>query len=148
MTSPDDVLPFKDLPVLDEPDRRDVELLEDRLAEHNMAYTGITDGRLLAILLRDDHNDIIAGLYGWTWGGCCEIRSLWVHEEWRGQGLGTRLMAAAEAEARARGVAQMVLSTHSFQAPEFYRRLGFEAVGAVEDYPAGHRLIYLRKLLE
>ena len=41
----------------------------------------------------------------------------------------------------------MVLSTHSFQAPDFYRRLGFTVVGEVKGYPEGHSSIYLRKLL-
>ena len=112
-----------------------------------MARTGITDVRLLAIILRDADDDIVAGLYGWTWGGCCELKTLWVHEYWRGLGLGTRLMAAAEEEARARGASQIVLSTHSFQAPDFYRRLGFDSVGQVEDYPVGHQNIFLRKRL-
>jgi GNAT superfamily N-acetyltransferase len=129
----------------DAPDRRDIELLEQRIDEHNMSYTGITDARLLAIVVRDDRHEIIAGLHGWTWGGCCEVQVLWVDAGRRGRGLGTRLMAAAEAEARARGATQMVLSTHSFQAPAFYKRLGFVEVGYVEDYPVGHRSIYLRK---
>jgi len=138
---------LEQLSIVDAPDRRDVEFLEDRLYEYNVERTGIADGRLLAILLRDRDDDLIAGLYGWTWGHCCEIRTLWVDEQWRGQGLGTRLMAAAEAEARARGAVQMVLSTHSFQAPDFYRRLGFEPVGTIEEYPAGHQHIFLRKRL-
>jgi N-acetylglutamate synthase-like GNAT family acetyltransferase len=133
--------------ILDTPDRRDVQFLEDRIDEFNLSHTGITDVRLLAIILRDDRDDIIAGLYGWTWGQCCEVKTLWVHDQWRGHGLGTRLMAAAEHEARARGATQMVLSTHSFQAPDFYGRLGFEAVGHIDDYPVGHQSIFLRKRL-
>jgi len=147
MISPDDPTHLEPLTILDEPDQRDIQYLEDTLDEYNMAHTGITDGRRLAIILRDGHNDIIAGLNGWTWGCTCEIKTLWVHEQWRGKGLGTRLMTAAIAEARTRGAAQMVLSTHSFQAPDFYRRLGFEPVGCVEDYPLGYQSIYLRKWL-
>ena len=147
MTNSDDPRPFDRMAILDTPDRRDVQFLEDRIDEHNLSHTGITDVRLLAIVLRDDHDDIIAGLYGWTWGGCCEVKTLWVHEQWRGHGLGTRLMTAAEGEARVRGASQIVLSTHSFQAPDFYRRLGFEPVGHVDDYPVGHQSIYLRKRL-
>jgi GNAT superfamily N-acetyltransferase len=145
VTIPDDPFDFDPLIILEEPGHDDILFLEDRLYEFNVARTGIEDGRLLAIFLRDAHNDILAGLYGWTWGRCCEVRSLWVHEQWRGQGLGTRLMAAAEEEARARGASQMVLTTHSFQAPDFYRRLGFEPVGLFEDYPLGHQMIFLRK---
>ena len=135
------------LTVVDNPERRDIELLEQRIDEHNMSTTGIRDARLLAIIVRDDHAAVIAGLYGWTWGGCCEIQTLWVHERWRRHRLGTRMMEAAEGEARTRGATQMVLSTHSFQAPEFYGRLGFVEIGRVEDYPAGHSSIYLRKTL-
>ena len=133
--------------VLDAPDLHDVQYLDDRIDEYNVSRTGIADGRLLTILLRDDDRNIMAGLHGWTWGRCCEVRTLWVHEQWRGRGLGQRLMAAAEAEARQRGATRIVLSTHSFQAPEFYRRLGFAPVGHVDDYPVGHRSIFLVKRL-
>jgi len=135
------------LNVIDNPDRDDVQFLDDRLYEYNVSATGITDGRLLAIFVRDVDGSILAGIYGWTWGGCCEVKTLWVREDRRRRGMGARLMAAAEAEARARGAVQMVLSTHSFQAPEFYRRLGFETVGAFSDYPRGYRNIFLRKSL-
>ena len=148
MTSPNDPLQFERLSILDTPDWQDVRFLDDRIYEFNVERTGISDGRLLAIFLRDTHNDIIAGLYGWTWGQCCEVKTLWVHKEWRGKGLGTRLMNAAEDEARLRGATQMVLSTHSFQAPGFYHRLGFETIGYNQDYPAGHQNIHMRKRLE
>jgi GNAT superfamily N-acetyltransferase len=147
MTSPDARQPAA-LSINETPDPRDIQYLDDRIYEFNAAATGIDDARLLSIMLRDDDGRIVAGLFGWTWGGCAEVRTLWVHETLRAGGLGTRLMAAAEAEARARGGTQMVLSTHSFQAPEFYRRLGFEAVGHYDGYPAGHRSIFLTKRLE
>jgi ribosomal protein S18 acetylase RimI-like enzyme len=147
VTSPTDQPDRDRFAILETPDAQDVTFLEDRLDEYNLSRTGITDVRMLAIFVRDEGGAIIAGLHGWTWGRCCEVKTLWVHEQWRGQELGTHLMAAAESEARARGATQMVLSTHGFQAPDFYRRLGFEIVGQVDDYPVGYQSIHLRKRL-
>jgi len=147
MTARSEVSLLEPLTVLDAPDRGDVQYLDDRINEFNMSRTGITDVRPLAVFVRDDRTEIVAGVHGWTWGGCCEVKTLWVHEQWRGLDLGTRLIAAVENEARARGARQIVLSTHSFQAPDFYRRLGFEPIGHFEDYPVGYQSIYLRKPL-
>ena len=131
-----------------DPAAQDIKFLEDRIIEYNITQTGIRDGKLLSTLLRDEHGDIVAGIYGWTWGGCCEIRYLWVHEDLRGRGYGKELLLEAEREAVARGCHQVILDTHSFQAPLFYRKLGYEIVGVIEDYPLHHRKYYLRKSLD
>jgi len=65
----------------------------------------------------------------------------------RGKGLGTRLMDLIEQEALARGCVLIVLESHDFQAPDFYRRRGFVATGSVEGYPRGHRNFTLVKTL-
>jgi hypothetical protein len=41
----------------------------------------------------------------------------------------------------------MLLRAHSFQAPKFYEGLGYERVGAFDDYPRGHQDVLLRKTL-
>ncbi|MBA2312111.1 MAG: GNAT family N-acetyltransferase [Actinobacteria bacterium] len=134
--------------VIDEnPTRADVEALSDLITEFNFEATDLRDGRLLASLVRNGEGELVAGMYGWTWGGCCEIEYLWVHEDQRKQGLGARLLEAAEQEAADRHCRQVVLSTHSFQAPGFYRRFGYEVVGEIEDYPVGHSKYFLRKKL-
>jgi GNAT superfamily N-acetyltransferase len=121
--------------------------LADRIYEFNAAATGYFDGRLLAGRLRNDAGDVIAGFSGHTWGGCCELSYVWVHEAHRGRGLGRTLLRAAEAEARRRGCVQVVLMTHSFQAPGFYERLGYERRYAIEGRPTGHsNLVYVRTL--
>lgn len=130
-----------------QPDPKDVTFLDDQITAFNFATTGITDGELLAIFLRNKQNEIMAGIYGWTWGGTCEIRSLWVHEDWRGKGIGRELLTQAEAEAIRRGCAQIVLDTHSFQAPGFYTKLGYQITGSHQDYPKGHQKYYMEKKL-
>ena len=136
-----------DLVIQTEPRPDDVQYLEDRIYEFNSAATGIGGGEWLAILVRDDAERIVAGISGSTWGGCLEIRQLWVEEKRRGQGLGTRLFLAAEQEARRRGCRQILLMTFSFQAPAFYAKHGFEVVAAVDDHPRGHENLLLRKRL-
>jgi GNAT superfamily N-acetyltransferase len=122
-----------------DPDRAHIALLEDRLYEFNMRATGHTDGELYGIFLRDEQGAAIGGADGWTWGATCYVRHLFVPEALRGEGYGTRLMDMIETEAQKRGCALIVLESHDFQAPEFYRRRGFVATGSVEGYPRGHR---------
>jgi GNAT superfamily N-acetyltransferase len=122
-------------------------LLSSRLYEFNEAATGHRDGRRLAFTVRDD-GDLLAGLVGWTWGGCGYVDVLWVAEDQRGQGLGDRLLAVAEASAREAGCDRMVLATHSFQAPSFYQARGYRVVGTVDGYPRGHSQLHLVKLLD
>jgi GNAT superfamily N-acetyltransferase len=77
-------------------------------------------------------------------GAKCEVAWGWVYVDWlwvadglRRQGLGGRLLAAAEALAREEKCLGVHLNTWSFQAPDFYRKHGFAEVGRVEDMPPG-----------
>ena len=132
---------------IEEPCSADIEFLEDRLYDFNAGATGIRDGRGLGVFLRDEFKNIVAGAAGHTWGETCELRQVWVAASVRGRGLGRQLIAEAEAEAVRPGCRQLVLTTHSFQAPEFYRKLGFDVVSELPDYPRGYSHLVLRKRL-
>jgi len=131
-----------------EPTPDQVQYLEDRIYEFNSGTTGITDGAWLAIFVKDEGGRIVAGICGSTWGGCLELRLLWVEKQRRKPGLGTRLLEAAEREARRRGCRQIFLMTFTFQAPAFYAKHGFEVIAAVGDHPRGHENLLLRKRLD
>lgn len=132
---------------VDNPSKADLACLEGHLDAFNTATTKIFDGRLLTIVLKHADGEIYAGLHGHTWGRCCEIKIFWVAEPNRSHGLGTDLLRSAESEARRRGCRQIVLTTHSFQAPDFYEKEGYKRVATVEDYPAGHANILMVKRL-
>ena len=119
----------------------------DRIDAWNMDVTGVRDFHQVAIFLRDDAGRIRGGVTGGVWGGWLHVVALWVDETLRGRGYGRDLMLAAEAEARAAGARAAFLETHSFQAPGLYRRLGYEVVAEIEDYPPGESQLIMRKAL-
>jgi GNAT superfamily N-acetyltransferase len=133
--------------IVDQVSPADLEELDDEIYRFNREATGHHDGRSLAAFLRDERGVLRAGLAGHTWGGYCEIRFLFVRAEERRCGLGTALLGAAEAEAARRGCDRVVLATHSFQAPDFYRRHGYVEIGRADGYPRGYAQLYLLKQL-
>ena len=88
-----------------------------------------------SIVLRE-RGQVVAAGRGVTNMGLVEIRGLWVEPDWRGQGIGRRLLAALEAEAVRRGCTRAALDSYGFQAPAFYLRLGYREWGRL-DYPNG-----------
>ena len=121
--------------------------LRAELYRFNVETTGLDDGDLLVLELLDDEGERVAGLFGWTWGGTGFVDLLHVDARHRRRGLGSRLLATAEDEARRRGCRQVVLATHTFQAPDYYAARGYVEAGRVEGYPAGHAPVHLVKAL-
>jgi GNAT superfamily N-acetyltransferase len=136
-----------ELRVEDDPDPADLELLETQIRREASAALGLGGEIDLAIFVRDDVGAVVAGISGWTWGDCCELQSLWVAPGLRGRGLATRLIAAAEAAAAARGCLQTVHFTYDFQARELYERNGYELVAQIDDFPSGTDALWFRKRL-
>ncbi|WP_426453332.1 GNAT family N-acetyltransferase [Paenibacillus sp. S-38] len=99
-------------------------------------------------LLKDEDGSVTGGLLGRTYRFALYVEILWVHEKYRGRGLGGRLIAEAEEAARLRGCKLMHLDTFSFQAPEFYRKMGFEVFGVLDGFPEGYQRYYLKKTIE
>jgi ribosomal protein S18 acetylase RimI-like enzyme len=106
-----------------------------------------TDVRSLCVFARDDAAVIIGGLTGRTYWRYLDIAFLWVDEKYRGRGLATQLMSAAESEARNRGCRQVFLDTLSFQALGFYQKLGYTEFGRLSGFSGKHDRYWLRKSL-
>ena len=130
-----------------DPSPESIRFLEERLYDFNVRTTG-AEGNLTGLFLRTADGSQLGGVYGWSWGGTCYVRYLFVAESMRGRGEGTRLIQAVEKEAKTRNCRQIVLETHDFQAPGFYQKLGFDVVGRVDDYPQGHQYLTLVKHLD
>jgi len=134
------------LTVEDAPADADVDVLPNALEAYNETqWPQHPPWRPLAIFLRDESR-IVAGLAGETYCGWLFVKYLWVSEGLRGRGVGRELMARAEGLARERGCHSAWLDTFSFQAREFYEKLGYEEFGRL-DYPPGHHRHFMRKRL-
>jgi GNAT superfamily N-acetyltransferase len=92
----------------------------------------------LHVWVLDERDELAGGLVGHTWTTWLHVTYLWVDERHRGAGLGSHLLAAAERLAREeRGCSSSRLETWDFQAPEFYKKQGYEVVCVIPDYPPG-----------
>ena len=122
-----------DLRIVSEPrgDAEDATFVRDGLALFNVAVTGDTYYRPLAIV----------------WGGWLDLDTLWVAEPFRGQGYGAKLLVTAQDEATAQGCHGVFLTTFSFQARPFYEKFGYEVIADIADYPKGHSHHVLKKTL-
>ncbi|MFD8721593.1 GNAT family N-acetyltransferase [Streptomyces sp. NPDC059629] len=131
-----------------EVDRERRDLLRTRLRDTNTAASPVlaalrgTPGERevpLHVWAMDEHSgELAGGLVGHTWTTWLHVTYLWVDGRHRGAGLGGRLLAEAERIAgRDRGCTGARLETWDFQAPEFYRKQGYDVVCVIPDYPPG-----------
>ncbi len=101
--------------------------------------------REVGFFLRDDQGTAIGGLSGYMLYDWLFVQFLAVPESLRGQGLGEGLLGRAEQFAREHGGIGMWLDTFEFGPVGYYAKLGFAAVGSIEDHPRGSRRLFLQK---
>ncbi|WP_330458301.1 GNAT family N-acetyltransferase [Streptomyces sp. NBC_00820] len=136
-------------------DRRD--LLRARLLETNTAASPVLAALRgtpaerqapLHVWALDDSGALAGGLVGHTWAGWLHVTYLWVDAPHRGTGLGSRLLAEAEHLARTDHACTAArLETWDFQAPDFYKKQGYDVVCVIPDYPPGLTEFTLTKRL-
>jgi GNAT superfamily N-acetyltransferase len=103
--------------------------------------------REFSVFVRDGDGTIVGGVNGVTYWNWLFVEQLWLDESLRRRGWGRRLMAAAERVALDRGCTGAWVDTMSFQAPGFYRRLGYRQFGELPDHPTGSSQMWFWKPL-
>jgi ribosomal protein S18 acetylase RimI-like enzyme len=118
-----------------------------KLIEYNSKHAPNGIYEEINLCLKDEQDNIIAGLnsaISWNW---MEIDILWVADEFRGQGKGKLLLNEAENLARSKACTFIKLNTFSFQAPEFYKKYGYKEIAIIENAPLGSKHYYYLKNL-
>lgn len=79
-----------------------------------------------ALLIKNAHHMIVGALQAYTAYAEVYIEDIWVHPEYRRQGLGKKLLEYLENAFIGKGYNNINLVTSHFQAPGFYKKCGFE----------------------
>ena len=129
------------------PSDADMRLLGDKLNAYNEAHAGPLNYERVFFSVRDADGALIGGLLGATYWGWLFVSVLFVDEALRGTGVGGELLSRAEALALERGIDHVFLDTFSFQAEPFYAARGYAVFGRLDEFPAGHRRMWMSKSL-
>jgi len=130
----------------DSPSLQDTNAIEKILSAYNTQHMGAAEWKTLTLTLRDENDTIVGGLRGSTGWDWLYVDTLAVAETARGRDWGTRLLAAAEEEARARGCHSAYLDTFDFQALPFYQKQGYVVFGELARFPGDHTRYFLKKV--
>ncbi|WP_421775560.1 GNAT family N-acetyltransferase [Gracilimonas sp.] len=123
----------------------ELEFAVDQLKKYNRSFTGPFESETFGFIAKNDSGEVVGAVHGnteWEW---VFIKHLWVREDYRGMGLGSDLMEAIIKEANKRGRYKYYLSTFEFQAPEFYKKVGFKIFGTLPRVSGNYDSSYLKR---
>lgn len=123
------------------------QVIGDLIRSYNRSKREAAESEPLNLYVEDDSGELMAGLVAETFGNWLEIEYLFVKEDLRGQGIGSKLLQQAESEAKKRNCRSVFVNTYQFQAPAFYKKHGYKEVFTLKDYPyTGQRHYYQKDL--
>ncbi|MCB8819613.1 GNAT family N-acetyltransferase [Microvirga rosea] len=139
-----------DLELIASPDVAIHDLIQEQLRDFNRTILapGLPTEDLAIVIRGSEQGLILGGLWGRTGRGWLSIELIFVPEDLRHNGIGSRLIALAETEGLKRGCHSSWLDTLNPQAAALYERLGYERFGELKDFPAGNSRIFFQKSLK
>lgn len=125
------------------PNSQDIDFLTDKI---NAESPEVPPAYCFGFFIKNDKGEIIAGCNGSVIFGEIYTDQLWVHPEYRKQGLGKRLMEQVHTYGHEVGCKMATVATMSFQnALQFYQQLGYEKEFERLGYAKNSSCILLRK---
>ena len=137
--------------IITESNEEESELIVDKIVEYNLSKVPIIQESSFIWINRvivDTYGDIIAGInskmYCWN---CLYIDVLWVKEEYRKEGLGSKILNEIEKVAKDKGCYLIHLDTFDFQAKDFYLKHGYDIFGILDECPQRHKRYFMKKFI-
>lgn len=126
----------------------DADTIRNELRAFNRRVVGEIAFESVAFVARDASGALVGGVIGDVYLDWFAVDVLWVHESQRGNGVGSALLERAERAAIGLRARSVMLDTFGWQAEGFYLRRGYREFGRLDDFPAGHARVFLRKSLD
>ena len=124
------------------------EILEDFI-QHTIETVGFDGFKkdYISFEIREGNGNLMGACTVRLFFGNLHIKTLIIKKKYRGQWLGTQLINHALQYAKEKDCRFVFIETMSFQAPEFYKKLGFEVELKRDGYTGGTSFYYLKKNL-
>ena len=117
--------------------KADAKVIDGLLEKYNLKFAPKDKHKEFVVVLKDG-DKIVGGLVGGTYWEWMYVKTLIVSEKLRGGAYGSKMMEMAEDYAKKKGMKYVHLETHSFQAPGFYKKLGYKQFAKYEHHPGEH----------
>jgi GNAT superfamily N-acetyltransferase len=121
--------------VLQKPEQSLIDFLSDKIAEFNWENWEVSERTPLAIQVKSDSGEVVAGAAARSFGDWLMLDTLWVSKALRGQDVGSEILKKVEEAAKSRGCTKCLLDTLDFQAMPFYEKHGYKVQWVQEGYP-------------
>ena len=138
------------LEIINEMEQEDWQVISTHLRNFNIEQSGglsIKPEVSINLTLKTESGELVGGIRSRAIYQCLTIDHLWIDKRFRKLGYGKDLIMRVETMAKKEGCVSANTSTYSFQAPQFYEKMGYEIVGVFKGYPEGIKKFFLEKKL-
>ncbi|PKH87499.1 GNAT family N-acetyltransferase [Colwellia sp. Bg11-28] len=121
--------------VVENPEQELIDYLNKQISDFNWANWEVSERIPLAVQIKSDEGEVIAGAAARSFGNWLLLDTLWVSDELRGQNIGSKILKEVEALGKKRGCIKCLLDTLNFQAMPFYEKHGYKTEWIQQGYP-------------
>lgn len=118
---------------------QETEYTARQLLEHSRNALGLNVDHKPFGLMAYDGDRLAGSVIGKVFFNWIHIDLIWVENEYQRRGLGTKLMKMAAQKALETGIDGIEVWTQNWQAPDFYRKLGYDEFATLEDFAPGRK---------
>ncbi|MHA1933967.1 MAG: GNAT family N-acetyltransferase [Candidatus Thorarchaeota archaeon] len=123
--------------IIDSPTKEEMKVIQEGIDAYNRQQPygelDVPENDIVVVLKTHDET-VVGGVITSMKFGVMHLEVLWVDDKYRSLGYGRDLILEAERIGREKGYTSSQTWTFSFQAPEFYQKIGYKILGIFDGY--------------